>query len=522
MQNEKTIFITTPIYYVNDVPHIGHAYTTIAADVYARYWRNKNKSVFLLTGTDEHGQKIEEYAAKAGKQPKEFTDEIVAQYKRVWQMLNISNDGFIRTTDAVHEKTVQRIFEMMYAKGDIYKGSYKGWYCVPCESYFLGTELKEHAGVKNSDGNGDGFVCPDCGRPLSLVEEDAYFFRLSKYQNDICKHYENNPSFLAPQIRKNEMINFVKSGLKDLCVSRSAVRWGIPVPWDPRHSIYVWFDALINYISAIGYLDFLDGKNNAFATTWPADVHFVGKEIFKFHSVIWPAMLMSLGLPIPHTVFGHGWWTAQGEKMSKSKGNMIDPCAITAEFGTDALRYFLLREVPFGVDGDFSMHQLVVRYNAELANDVGNLVSRTLTMVHKYCNGKIPDDVRCEANVLWEKSNSTREAYTRAMESFAFSDALEAVNQLVRTANKYIEDSAPWKLAKDTTNPDATKQLHCVLFNLCATLRCVAYWLQPVMPTAAARITQLLGLDHSDDQWDAMPRGGVIEQPSPLFPRKEL
>jgi len=513
MTGNKTIYITTPIYYINASPHIGHSYTTIAADVISRFYKLKKQNVFFLTGTDEHGQKIEEAAKESGKEPKEFADDIVNKYKNLWIDLGIDYDDFIRTTDEKHKKTVQKIFEIMHEKGDIYKGEYTGLYCVPCETYFLETELTD----KNIK------ICPDCGRELKIVSEEAYFFRLSKYEKKLLEYYESNPEFLSPTFRSKEMINFIKTGLKDLCVTRTAVSWGIPVPMDPKHSVYVWFDALINYISAIGYLDFVEGKNNNFNEIWPADIHFVGKEIYKFHTIIWPAILFSLDLPLPKKVFGHGWWTFEGEKMSKSKGNIIDPHQVINEYGKDTLRFFVLREIQFGNDGDFCMKNLFETYNSELANELGNLFSRTLKMLNKYCDGIVPE-VSIEKNILKDKSTEVIKEYNLAMQKIDFSKALNNIWELIRLANKYIEDEAPWQIAK---NPDDKQKLDNVLFNIIASMRIITYLLIPFMPDSCSKMLEQLGLDipNIDSQtlikWEDMPQNIKVGESTVLFPRKQ-
>jgi methionyl-tRNA synthetase len=507
MDNKKVFYITTPIYYINASPHIGHAYTTIASDVCSRYWKLRGKEVFFLTGTDEHGQKIEEAAKAVNKEPQEFADGIVDQYKKLWQSLNINYNKFIRTTDDIHKKTVQKIFDIMYQKGDIYKGEYKGLYCIPCETYILETELAD----KNKK------ICPECGRELKYVSEKSYFFKLSKYQDDLLNYFKENKSFLSPSFRSKEMINFIKTGLKDLCITRTAVSWGVTSPIDPDQCIYVWFDALINYISAIGYLDFIENKPSDFQKIWPADIHFVGKEIYKFHTVIWPAILLSLGLPLPKKVFGHGWWTFEGEKMSKSKGNAIDPYKVINQFGRDTLRYFVLREVPFGNDGDFCMKNLTERYNGELANELGNLFSRTLKMLEKYCDGIIPD-VNPEKNILWDKSIEVIKEYEDNMENIDFYKALNKIWELIRISNKYIEDEAPWKLAKDINNKS---KLNNILFNLLATMKIIATLLAPFMPDSSDKMLKQLGLENTNLDWENINKNIKTGEIKVLFPRYE-
>lgn len=503
----KNFYITTPIYYINAKPHIGHAYTTIASDVLARYYRMMGKDVFFLTGTDEHGQKVEDSAKKNSMSPKNFADKIVKEYKELWEALDISYDCFIRTTDEVHEKTVKKIVEILYKKGDIYKGKYKGLYCISCESYVLETDLNNKEEKK----------CPDCHRELKEVEEDSYFFKLSKYQDRLLDFFEKNIDFLSPSFRAKEMINIIKEGLKDLCITRNTVEWGIENPIDKNQTIYVWFDALINYISAIGFLDFYENKNDKFFKFWPCDIHFVGKEIYKFHTIIWPSILMGLDLELPKKVFGHGWWVFAGEKMSKSKGNVIDPYDIIKVFGKDTLRYFLLREVPFGIDGDFSIDSLIDRYNSELANEIGNLFSRVLKMLEKYSDGVVLE-CKIEPNILSEKSFEVVEDYKKSMEKIDFYKAISSIIDLVKLSNKYIEDMTPWKMFK--TEPD---KVNMILYNLIATMRIIAILLEPFMPEKSKQMLNLLGIENKrkDFIWSNMPFNCFIGKIDVLFPRYE-
>lgn len=507
----ELFYLTTPLYYVNDVPHIGHAYTTIAADVLARWKRLRGEPVFFLTGTDEHGSKIAQAAADRGQTPQAYADRVVAEFRRLWERLGITHDDFIRTTEDRHEKVVQAVFDALRQKGDIYKGAYEGWYCVPDETFWSETELK--------DGK-----CPDCGRPVEKLKEESYFFKLSAYEKPLLAHFEKNPDFLQPSHRAQEIINFVKDGLKDLSVSRTKVKWGVPVPGDAGHTVYVWFDALLNYITAAGY-PFKTGEG-----PWPADVHLVGKEIFRFHTVIWPAMLLALGLPLPRRVFAHGWWTVEGDKMSKSKGNVVDPHRVMDEYGgdgigADALRYFVLREVPFGGDGDFSRKALLGRYNAELANALGNLLNRTLNLVEKNCEGKIPS-LRSGHDLLSEKMLSPwLDKLDKAMDRLAFHEALQQVFHLVDAGNKYIDEKAPWKTAK--TDPLQTRHtLHDVL----RVLKLAAVALHPFMPNVTAEMWRQLGeTEPIAAAASEILRGGAfgfrddqaIQKGAPLFPRKE-
>jgi methionyl-tRNA synthetase len=514
LAEEKTFYITTPIYYPSNKLHVGNSYTTVAADAIARFKRLTGYRVWFLTGTDEHGQKIQRQAEAAGKEPLVFVDEIVAWIKELWQELDIQYDDFIRTTEPRHKEKVAKIFTHFYEQGDIYKDKYEGWYCTPCEAYWTERQL--------ADGN-----CPDCGREVELIAEEAYFFRMSKYAQRLLDHIEAHPEFIQPPSRKNEMVNnFLKPGLEDLCVSRTSFNWGIPVPFDREHIIYVWLDALSNYITALGYGE----EGSIFQTYWPADVQLIGKDILRFHTIYWPIFLMALDQPLPRTVFGHGWLMLQEGKMSKSKGNVIDPRVLAGRYSSDALRYFLLREIPFGQDGIFSLENFITRINTDLANDLGNLVSRTLTMAERYFKGVLQEPSETTEKSDHELCSLALET-PAVVESYAdelkISDALAELWKLVRRSNKYIDENMPWELAKD---PAKSSRLGTVIYNLVESVRYIAVMLQPFMPRTPESIWQQIGLKdfHELKSWDSLREWGmikpgtVVQRGDDLFPRLNL
>lgn len=512
MTERKKFYITTPIYYPSDNLHIGHAYTTVAADTITRFKKLQGYDAYFLTGTDEHGQKIQRKAAEAGKTPKEFVDEIVSGVKDLWKLMNIEYSDFIRTTDRRHEEVVQNLFQKVYDQGDIYKSQYSGWYCTPCETFFTERQL------------GEGHTCPDCGRPVELTQEESYFFKMSKYADRWLEFINSHPDFIQPESRRNEMINFVKQGLDDLCVSRTTFDWGIKVPFDHKHVVYVWFDALINYISALGYGT---DHDQLYQTYWPADIHLMAKDIIRFHSIIWPIMLMAMDIPLPKKVVAHGWLLMSDGKMSKSKGNVVDPKILTERYGVDAIRFFLLREMAYGMDAVYSEEALVNRINTDLANDYGNLISRTTSMIQKFCGGRVAapgteTEFDAELKALAEATPDNMAAY---IDKADVAGAISEVWKLVSKANKYIDDCAPWALNK----AGETEKLQTVLYNLAEVIRFITVLIGPTMPSTPDKVWTQMGLVGHEEvkTWDSLKWGGFpadiqVNRGDPIFPRIDL
>lgn len=506
----KSFYVTTPIYYVNDVPHIGHAYSTIIADILARFHRLAGYDVLFLTGTDEHGQKVEKAARDRGLTPQEHCDLMVGPFQELWKRLNISNDDFIRTTQERHIKVVQHIFQKLYDQGDIYKGFYEGWYCIHEETFYPESQLVEGC-------------CPTCGRAVEWLKEESYYFRSSKYQDQLLKHIKDNPTFVQPDFRRNEVVSFVEGGVQDISVSRTTFQWGIPAPFDPNHVIYVWFDALINYLTGAGYLQ----DEEKYRTFWPADVHIIGKDIIRFHAVIWPMMLMALGVELPKEVLAHGFWTLGGEKMSKSTGVVVDPNRLIEQFGEDAIRYFLMREISIGLDGEFSQEALIRRINGDLANDLGNLVHRTVAMMSKYFDAHIPEagELGNLEVALKSEALALPELVDAAMENIDIREALVQIWRVVGRANKYIDEAAPWALARE----GQTDRLETVMRTLLEAIRVISILVNPIMPRTAEQIWEQLGQENFGSitiedakTWNALKPGTSVKKAPPIFPRIEV